>query len=190
MQIRVSEFCGLSRAKIWQDWLLASAPDLYTNLMKILNDPKGGCKKNTQGMIDVYSELLKRKLGDKLNLFLKKEFPNVIDNSPKSVFMKSKRLNTDVEKYKSIKEANKHKVFKNYNPAILTFPQKLIIIDPDLNELQKKVNIFVKDKVGADYIIIEDRAYIEYFLSKYRSESTKYPKELSEINAWRKSNLL
>lgn len=189
MQIRISEFCGLSRAKLWQDWLQNIATDLYTNLIKILSDPKGGCKKNTQAMVDIYSELLKRKLGDKLNEFLKKEFPNVIDNSPKSVFFKPKKSNIDAEKYKSIKEANKHKVFKNYNPSLLTFPQKLIIIDPDISELQKKINTFIMDKVSTEYVIIEDRAYIEYFLQKYKSEALKYPKELSEINKWRKENL-
>lgn len=191
-KIRINEFCGISRNKIWQSWLESTAPDLHQQLIVTVTDPGGGCKKNTAAMVDIYNTLVRRGHEKILLDFLKKEFPVALEEVQKNVFQtteteKDKKIDPKV--YNDIGEPNKHKIFKSYNPNILTFPQKMIIIDPNTFSLNKKVRNFIKDKIDADFLIIEDRAYIEYFLSKYRQEASKYPQELRELYQWRKTNM-
>lgn len=191
-KIRINEFCGISRNKLWQEWLRTQAPDLYDQLIAVVSDPAGGCKKNTAVMVDIYNTLVRRGKESELTNYLRKEFPVALEEVQKNVFKTGiKKTNTevDLEAYKDLQGPNKHKVFKSYNPNILSFPQKKIITDPNLINLNKRIKSFIKDKVDPDYIIIEDRAYIEYFLPKYRHEAAKYPTELRELFQWRKNNM-
>jgi hypothetical protein len=52
-------------------------------------------------------------------------------------------------------------IFTHYNPNILTYPRRIIFAGPK-RELQKKVREFLLGKLQSDYIIVDDRAYVEY----------------------------
>lgn len=186
MQVRINQFCGLSRNKKWKNWLKSAAPDLEESLTGMQKEG-ASCKKNTNRMIEIYNELLKRGKGEDLELFLSKEFPAILVK--KTELRRGKQRKAPLNKYKNIREANKHGVFAHYDPKILTFPQKRIIIDPDTVSLEKKVRSFISDKLNADYIMIEDRAYIEFFLPKYRKEAREFPSYMREIEKWRKENM-
>jgi hypothetical protein len=82
-------------------------------------------------------------------------------------------------------------VFKHYNPHMLTFPQKLVMQNSDLKQLELDAKDFITGKLNTDYIIIDDKAYIEYFKLKYQDESKKIPKDKREIFLYRtKTNIV
>ena len=188
-KIRINEFCGISRNKIWQDWLLTKAPDLHKSLMDILSEAVGGCKKNTAAMVDIYNTLVRRGNEYDLTTFLMKEFPVALEEIQNNAYKADNQVkNVDPEAYKDLQGPNKHKIFKSYNPSILSFPQRIIIIDPNLQNLNRRIRNFIKDKIDPDFLIIEDRAYIEYFMPKYKQEASKFPSEMRELRQWRNKN--
>jgi hypothetical protein len=76
-------------------------------------------------------------------------------------------------------------VFKQYKPGLLTFPQKLILVDADAESLLNRVKDFLKDKVQIDYLLLGDTAYIEYVLKKYEDVVSQIPEHAKEIQQFR-----
>ena len=59
-----------------------------------------------------------------------------------------------------------------------------MIQDDDPVRLQMSVENFVKDKAESDYIIMSDRAYIEYMPSQFR-KAAPVPEKMWEVKAFR-----
>lgn len=191
-EIKTSAFCGLSRSTDWQSWLKETAPDLYLSLMSTVGSAKG-CRANSNKMMDIYFELNKRGLEPDLLLFLKRRFPWIIKSESESTTAEIRKDGQKASAIHSLKNSktskdlsslNKHKVFPFYRPDILSFPQKFIILD-DPSKLQDRVKRFTENKLGVDYIIVEDRAYIEYFEPKYAAAIDRVPKESRDIYKYR-----
>jgi len=183
-EIKTSAFCGLSRSKDWQNWLEETAPDLHASLMTTVGSAVG-CRANSNKMMDIYFDLNKRGLEPQLITFLKRRFPWIIKGEKPtqqpSIVFPTQRVQNYPKDWASY---NKHGVFGVYRPDILSFPQKLIIIDsPD--RLMQRVQHFAQDKLAVDYIIIDDRAYIEYFDSKYAMIVDKFPRDSRDIYKYR-----
>lgn len=188
MKLNTTAFCSISRSQDWQEWLSVQAPDLHKELLETVKAGKG-CRANSNKMMDIYFELLQRGMQSKLEEFIKRRFPYVIEQDipitpvhTPPVVSKPKPLAVDKLNYD---EMNKHKVFNPYRPHLLTFPQKLIIID-EPNKIQGRVREFIRDKLAVDYIIIENYAYIEYFESRYASVIDKVPMHKRELNIYRR----
>lgn len=189
MEIYTHSFCSISRNDDWQAWLKATATDLYTDLSKTLSS-KSGCKANSNKMQEIYSKLYTRGLGPAFEDFVTRRLPWLVKTQtgqPKT--HKPITVQKPAPKEKSTIPAefaklNKHKVFESYNPNLLTFPQKLILTG-DSEQLYPRVQLFCKDKLAVDYIIIEDHAYIEYFLPKFTSIIDRYPRNNREIFKYR-----
>lgn len=189
-EIKTSAFCGLSRSEDFQNWLEVTAQDLYEDLLTVVEAAKG-CRANSNKMMDIYFELNDRGLEPHLITFLKRRFPWVIKESK---LPPSPQLNFQKEKTDQIirraaitkdwQSVNKHHVFQSYRPDILSFPQKMILID-DPNKLYDKVQKFVQNKLAVDYILIDDHAYIEYFDMKYAAVVDKIPRENRDIYKYR-----
>lgn len=180
MELKVAQFCGLSRSQKWRSWLGTIAPDLLKSLENI---SRYGCKANKEKMVEIKSELYNRGHGKSFETFIETVYPQLIKQS------KSVRSDKPKERHVSARDIanniyNKHRVFKSYKPGILTFPHKHIICGPS-SSLDKKARLFVRNKIGWDYVIIEDRCYIEYFDRKYASEVSKFPKSKREIYVYR-----
>ncbi len=158
-----------------QLWVQRHALDLYKALMLKIN-ANSGCRATSEYMIELYNELKRR--GKQLDFehFMKERFPYVIEAVKPTIQVQAA----------SEPSANIHHVFKSYNPRLLRFPQQLIIIDSDKSSLTTKVQKFVKGKSGVDSIIIDDRAYIEYFMPEYAPMIAKIPKESRDIYLYRK----
>jgi len=172
MNIKTNHFCGLSTSSDFRKWLKSIATDLYDQL---INNPRKGCRANKDRMIEIKDKLYERGLGDKLEEFINSRFPYMVDK----VQTKSKTI--PIKIVQSIEDnINKHKVFKGYRPDLLSFPHKRIIIG-NPTELLIKVKNFIIDKVGIDYIIIDDHAYIEYFLKRYSDIAEKIKSEDRDI---------
>lgn len=173
--IRQNMFCALARDEGWQGWLKSVAGDLYTKLLQHL-EKSTSCKSNKAVMYVVLVELDKRKLTDDLVKFLSDYYPIALKIESNEI-----TLNRQV---KIEGDPNKHKVFKSYRPYLMSFPQKIIIVDGDRASLEHRTKAFIKNMIKADYIIIEDRSYIEYFEPQYKDESEKIVD--SEILQYRK----
>lgn len=183
MRIKTSSFCSLSRHEAWQSWLGQAAPDLLTDLDNTIKSRKG-CRANSDKMMAIYHELYKRKLGNQFEKFISEKFPWLVENGPSRPTNKFPTVIKRTELKESNSDLNKHQVFTSYRPHLLDFPQKLIIVDTPQN-LYKRVQGFVQDKIGVDYIIIDDHAYIEYFEPKYAGVVDRIKRENREIYRFR-----
>jgi hypothetical protein len=191
MELKSSAFCSLSRSADWQVFLKDIAPDLHKDLKRTLSSSKG-CRANSNKMMDIYHEINKRGLEKDLEVFLKRRFPWIIKqkHQPTRKAVKKQVMKAQVTRAKNPtvrnwKTLNKHNVFKIYRPDMLSFPQKLILVG-NAETLYDNVQNFVKDKLAVDYVIIEDRAYIEYFEAKYASVVDKIPRNKRDIFQYRK----
>ena len=75
-------------------------------------------------------------------------------------------------------------IFIHYNPIVLTYPRRIIFTGPS-RELQKKVREFIIDKIKSDYIILGERAYIEYLKKIDEMIMNKIPLSNWQIAAYR-----
>jgi hypothetical protein len=191
VEIKSSSFCGLSRAKDWQNWLKNVAPDLHKDLLKVVDSGKG-CRANSNKMMDIYFTLHKRGLEPQLETFLKRRFPWIIkppeEPTRKQIRKKVNKVKAAEanrpRKHMNWETINKHNVFLSYRPDILSFPQKHIIIaDPKF--IYDQVQSFVANKLAVDYLIIDDHAYIEYFEPKYVAVVARIPREARDIYKYR-----
>jgi len=178
LKINIQEFCSIARNKKWHKWLRSNFPKMADELEAVVYGDKPGCSKNKTAMLTIYGKITASSKLKEFEKFISKEFPAaVVGNGPK-IFKNEEIINID--------SPNKHGVFKSYKRHVLTFPQKLIIENANEVELKKKVEEFIKDKFRPEYVIIEDRAYIEYFLSKYKDAASDFPSDEYEIFLWRK----
>ena len=136
-------------------------------------------------MSQILVALRQRNLIDKFEQLVRERFPWLEDKPPKIVENIQVRMPTKKEKPLTISRepitADKHGVFEIYKPHLLTFPGKLIVRDPNPKSLQRRVQAFIRNKIGVDWIIIEDQAYIEYFFPQYRKTWEKLKSEDREI---------
>ena len=161
-KVRISQFCSLSKEPKWQGFLQTIAPDLHAELIKHLTN-SASCKANQNKMTEIYQTLEQRNIGSQTIKFLRKEYPHTVEEiidlqpppRPKSLLLTS----------------NQQEVFSYYKPSLLTFPQRQIFENNDIEALQKDVHNFLAGKVGGDYLIVGNRAYIEYFHLRYAPES-------------------
>ena len=184
-EIRSDQFCALANDEHWQSWLETKAPDLYEELIKHLKISKS-CRSNRELMGVIKRKLASRGFGTELIEFLRAFFPIILKILPSEPpTRKPKRIEN---KTVDLNNPNKHGVFALYKPYLLSFPHKKIIIDNDYESLRRKVRKFTKTKIYTDWIIIGDRAYVEYFESKFRPEAEKVPLETREINIYKRKN--
>lgn len=184
MKLKINHFCGLSSATDWRVWLRSVAPDLHD---KLVNNPNKGCKANQERMVEIHKDLIDRGMQATLENFLRQRFPYVITEEDRST-LRTAPPKPKIEPIKPvvghIEQMNKHKVFRNYRPDILSFPHKYIIVG-EPSSLVERIKTFTFDKVGVDTIIVEDHAYIEYFLKRYSDVVEKIPKENRDIWIYR-----
>jgi hypothetical protein len=176
-KIRVSQFCALSHDIAFQNWLAVSFSDLHKILINHLMN-SSSCYDNKQKMLELLREITKRGKEQDLINFLMAEFPLLIDEVDPKVIRKP-RINNRPQKHIG--------PFRYYNPILLSFPQKHIIRSIDREQLIKAVNDFIIDKIGVDYLVIDDTAYIEYFKMKYQSEYSVVPAVTREIYQYREA---
>jgi hypothetical protein len=178
-RVKTKQYCSLSKNQKWQSWLQSVSQELYDDLMNhhLANH---GCKSNHIKMMEIQRKLNAKKLLPSMVQFLLKEFPNTVEEV---------KTPTVKPKVKPIKISNDDKgVFGYYNPKLLTFPQKIIIENDNKEELERQVHDFCKDKIDTDYLIIGNKAYIEYFRLKYSKESKKISLVDRDIHQYRLKN--
>ena len=191
--LHYNKFCGLGRRPEFKEWLKAQSPEMYT----YLQSGAIGCKARAERMTHIYNKLYELGKGTEFENFILDKFPYVIDRGKdvKPVLNPRKHMTAKVNKRPVVQpqrantEAlNKHNVFRTYKPDILSFPQKRIIINENRKQLEAQVASFIQDKFGVDHIIVEDRAYIEYFEARYKNVVEKVPQNKRDIHLYKKDH--
>jgi hypothetical protein len=172
----MSQFCALSREQPFHHWLQTIVPDQHDILMKHL-ETSTSCKSNKLKMIEIQSKIKERGFLSSLINYLLLEYPEVIE-----IIEEGKKIQRGVPK---IVMTNDNKVFRYYNPNLLSFPQKLIIKNVNVQALELSVLDFCKDKILTDYLIINNTAYIEYIKSKYYEEAKSVTDENRDLYQYR-----
>jgi len=193
LKLKEGQYCGMSRSKQWRRWLLEYAKDLGMELEATIKSGRG-CKSNRLKMLDIKKKIYERDLGPQFEEFIQKTFPFLIIRDEPDIPEHRIARNVTVSTALSIPVAsknvklNKHKVFRFYRPDMLKFPHHVIIQDSDSKKLAGKMKEFISDKIGVETLIIEDTAYIEYFMPKFSSVMHKTSPRLYEIKKYKKAH--
>lgn len=192
-KLHYSKFCALGRRPEFKQWLQGTSSELYN----YLQSGSIGCKARSERMVFIYNKLYESGKGAAFESFIMDKFPYIIDRGSdiKPVLDPHKHLDAKKGTIRAkpimppranVEGLNKHKVFRVYKPDILSFPQKRIIVNENREQLEAQVSHFCQDKFGTDFIIVEDRAYIEYFEPRHKALADKVPKEKRDIFIYRK----
>ena len=151
-------FCTLLHNKDWHTWL-----NFYDN--------------------DIYDEVLKSQRMNCANgkIFVNKILNKIYDKGGKDDFMAFAIRAMPAMIRKMTKNID-NPVFPFYNPHVLSFPRRLIIKG---NNLKNKVEDFIRDKCGVDYLIIGDSAYVEYFDYQHKDMISKIDPTDRQIQKFR-----
>jgi hypothetical protein len=180
--IRTSQYCALCKEIKFQKWLNDNCPEEYKDLIAHLK-LSTSCKSNTKKMMEIQNTLRqKEKLVD-LVKFLLEHFPITIDKDGDPDEIKEIEIipTPGPQRSKILLSIDNTLIFKHYNPNLLSFPQKLVMQNADMKQLELDTKEFISTRLGTDWIIINDKAYIEYFTLKYHNEVLKITPESREI---------
>lgn len=184
MKIDHNKFCGLSKSRLFQQYLKTIAVDQYKILIRQLQSGEG-CQSNKKKMLEIYDELKNRNLVNQLHSFLKNKFQNIVieDNVVDTNSVKPKNNLKIVKSSNELYDKmNFHKVFEIYRPKMLTIPQRFIIVGPSKPYVMNQINRFIRNKLDVDHIILKGselwHGYIEFFDARF----AQYIKELDHYN--------
>ena len=166
MRIKTEQFCSLATSPSWQAWLFHYDGDIYRRFIRRLQESRG-CSENRELMKDLLGQIQKNGGSDAISDFLRKHYPHMIEGGVVA--------NSD---------GDFDNIFIHYNPIVLTYPRRIIFTGPS-RELQKKVREFIIDKIKSDYIILGERAYIEYLEKIDEMIMNKIPLSNWQIAAYR-----
>jgi hypothetical protein len=174
-KINSNEFCYLAKSELFLTWLKNLSSDMYDDLMQFLMSGKG-CADNRMKMYELLQTITKnRQWAISLESFLTNNFPAMITDDVKSPT--SKKISKDIE--------NKHRVFTYYDPALATFPRRIIFSGDDL---PKKIHDFCARQFYCEWVIVEDRAYVEYIQPGVSIQKSDIPEKNWQIRAFKKKS--
>jgi hypothetical protein len=135
-----------------------------------------GCTENRAKMYDLLQAIIKnRQWALALESFLMQNFPAMLVDDSKASQTTQKNKEVD----------NKHSVFAYYDPSLATFPRRIIFSSDDL---QKQVRDFCARQFYCEWIIVEDRAYVEYISHDVAAHKSEIPEKNWQIRAFKKNS--
>jgi hypothetical protein len=183
VKIRVDQFCNLSTDAKWQAWLWYFDQAMYQDLATHLRTSKG-CGQNREFMI----KLMGRVNGviggqEKLLEFLQQNYPHMVESVTPVEASEPVRYQRPV-----MAPAQVSPPFERYDPRMLSFPRRNVLQSSDLSELNRRVRAFVSDKVRSDWVIIGDKAYIEFVPSEHAGVAANIPDKSWLVTKWKREN--
>ena len=160
MKLRIGQFCSLAASPTFQSWLYKTDIDVYRIYQRQMRSSKG-CAENKTVMEETLQLLRDANKEVELYTFLKAAYPNMIEG------------------YVSRPTIAEGDVFPEFNPDILTYPHRIIFEGLKEPYLKRKVQSFLLNKIKSDYIIIDDKAYVEYL-----SEDDKQVVDQIPLSNW------
>ena len=142
MKIRTELFCSLASHPKWQEWLKNTTDEIYQIFIDKFKKSTG-CSNNAKIMIETLPLINSAGLEDNLFTFLGDYFPNILinDDEEQSIL--------PIEKYFYIKS--------------LTYPRR-IVIEAEPKDIHVELSKFLNGKIQSEYIIIKNRAFVEYLI--------------------------
>ena len=168
MKLVLSQLCNLSISKSWHNWLYDFDKNIYTNFIQLMRESKN-CSDNKKAMLIIVNKI---KEGQDAAMFY--EYLHL--NHPLAI-----------TGHKFDKEVNR--VFEDYDPNIKTYPKRVIMSNNNKKALLNRVKSFARNKICCDYIIIDDKAYIEYLDNDELDIIDNIPNKNWLIAAYRKNNV-
>lgn len=144
MKIRVERFCSLATAKDWQTWLFNYNKELYATFINKLRQARG-CGDNRRLMHEILAIIDKDGHGVELGDFLRSHYPYMISED-------------DVDK---VLPSDVSELDRLFGSGILTYPKRKIIFGKK-DKLIKTVRQFLSDKPNYEFMVADDKAYVEY----------------------------
>jgi len=174
MKILTEKFCILATSPSWQSWLYNYNTGLYDSFLAKLR-VSAGCNANREIMADVLRKIDRLNGEGDLFDFLSVYHPDVIQED-----ITTEQIRSDSESF------DVHNVFEVYKPDIITYPHRIIFVgSPD--DLRQQIKEFIADKIKHDFIIIDDRAYIEYLTKSDLKIVDQIPEKNWQITTYRKN---
>jgi hypothetical protein len=175
-KIDSNEFCYLAKSELFLTWLKNLSANMHTDLMDFLMSGKG-CTENRAKMYDLLQTIIKnRPWALALESFLIQNFPGMLKDDSKAA-QTIQRVTKEID--------NKHKVFTYYDPALATFPRRIIFSSSDL---QKQVHDFCARQFYCEWVIVEDRAYVEYIPHESAIHKSEIPEKNWQIRVFKKKS--
>ena len=150
MTLRIGQCGSLISSPDWQRWLYEFNVDIYNRFMNDLRNTTG-CGRNKEIMERVLHEIERTGGSNKLGKFLRENHPHIIKESPTYSWQTT------------------------FKTGLLTFPRHKILQSDDPAALVMRVNQFLSDKIKYEYVIVDDKAYIEYLEKGDESVLAKLP---------------
>lgn len=170
MKIDPDEFCYLAKSETFLVWLRGTDANLYADLVNFLKSGQG-CTANKKKMLAVLNILIQNRASAMaLEQFIRQNFPAMIIG-PRTAISKG---------------TNKHQVFSYYDPALTTFPRRMILVGADL---PKKIRDFCSKQFYYEYVIVEDYAYIEYIPPEAVSLKSSIPDKNWQIRSFKNRSI-
>ena len=177
-KINSDEFCYLAKSELFLTWLKNLDAKIHASLIEFLMSGQG-CTANRNKMYETLQTIVhNHQWAIALESFLAKNFPAMIIDDTKPAAT-GRVISREAE--------NKHKVFTYYDPALATFPRRMIFVG---DSLEKKVRDFCAKQFFCEWIIIEDRAYIEYIQPEAAAHKPNIPEKNWQIRAFKKKSKL
>lgn len=168
VQLKVDKFCGLATSPSWQAWLYRFDATLFNRFTLRLRESRG-CNQNRDLMVETLKEIKTLNGEEKLLEFIHQHYSSMLMNELPMAVPQSDDTT---------------EVFGYHNPYILTYPRR-VIFSGEETELRKKVNAFLLDKIKSDFVIVHDKAYIEYLLPEDTHLKDSIPLKNWKIGQWR-----
>jgi hypothetical protein len=140
MKIKTELFCSLASHPKWQDWLKNTTDEIYQIFIDRFSKSTG-CSNNARIMMEILPLLKAAGLEAILFSFLGDYFPNILinDDEEESIL--------PVEKYFYVKS--------------ITYPRRTVI-EADTSSLNDELMKFLNGKIQYEFLIIRNRAFVEY----------------------------
>ena len=140
MKIKTELFCSLASHPKWQEWLKNTTDEIYQIFIDRFKKSTG-CSNNAKIMIEILPLIHNAGLETNLYAFLGDYFPNILINDEEEQSI------LPIEKYFYIKS--------------LTYPRR-IVIEAEEKDLHFELSKFLNGKIQYEFLIIKNRAFVEY----------------------------
>lgn len=195
VRVKLDQFCALSSSAKWQAWLFRYDVALYNELADHLRSGRGGCKGNRDKMIELIGKIDSSPGGSlQLETFLAQEYPFILEKStdlapvvqsvPRPVVQSIPRPVVQSVPA-SVISVSRSVPFELRDRHVLTFPHRRIFEGRDSVALHREVIEFLRDKARADYVLIGDRAYVEYVPKEHAGIAYKIPIKNWLVTKWK-----
>lgn len=164
MKLKIDQFCHLATSPSWQAWLYNLDQQLSKEFILQIQNSRG-CSHNKEIMLNTLKKIEEGGYAEHLINFMVANYPYLIED----IAIKTKKHSGPVF---------------DYIPNLVTFPRRAVF-DGHINDVKRRMNSFVLDKIRHDSIIVDGIGYVEYLLKEDKCIEHQIPAKNWLIAAYR-----